>query len=456
MAQICPDHKLNSQRTTLSFSVVIPVYNGGTAFVACLTSVAAALRSGDEIIVVADGESDGAWRRAPEFGAKVIKLEQNGGPARARNHGAKAAGSDILFFVDADVTLRPNALSLIEREFQDDRDLAALFGSYDDTPHHQNFLSQYKNLLHHYVHQHGSTKASSFWGACGAIRRELFLQLGGFKESYSRASIEDIEFGYRLTQAGHSIRLVKGLQVTHLKKWTPYSLIKTEVFLRGAPWTRLLWQQLWHRGKTQNDLNLDAAHRLSLITSAFILLTLAGGLFDLWWLLASLVLVLFFLFLNRRVLRFFFQKRGLAFSIGAAFWRFIYDLYCWVGFFTGSSGTARGAARRVAAFTFAKIDGVALGSAVGTVFGLALFVATGALLLKRGEQVGRTLGLLGQYLPGYRVTWTGAFIGLAEGFAVGYLFGWFFATIRNFSVRLALGQQKVLHALSRIRNRSHD
>jgi hypothetical protein len=58
-------------------------------------------------------------------------------------------------------------------------DLVALFGSYDDAPAATNFLSQYKNLLHHYMHQTAREEASTFWGACGAIRREVSLAVGG-------------------------------------------------------------------------------------------------------------------------------------------------------------------------------------------------------------------------------------------------------------------------------------
>ncbi len=412
------------------------------------------MRPGDEIIVVADGESDGAWRISPKFGATAIKLEQNGGPGRARNHGAKAAKGDILFFVDADVTIRPNALSLIEAVFLRDPQLAALIGSYDETPYHTNFLSQYKNLLHHYVHQHGSDQATTFWGACGAIRRDIFLKLGGFKETYLRASIEDIELGYRLFSSGYPIRVEKTLQVTHLKRWTPYGLIKTEILLRGAPWTRLLWRQLWRSGKMTNDLNLDAAHRLSLLTSAAAVATLAASIFNPWSLVLTLILIIFFVGLNAPVLRFFYVKRGLAFAAGAAFWRFVYDLYSWVGFFSGSSGSAQGALRRLTTFTFAKLDPVALGTAVGVATGGGLFCATGILLLRGGIHVGQTLGLLVQYLPGYGVSWPGALAGLGEGFLAGYLFGWLFAGIRNFSVRLAMGQEKIRRALSRIKDRA--
>jgi hypothetical protein len=48
--------------------------------------------------------------------------------------------------VDADVVLPPNALGLIAQEFEQDSQLAAAFGSYDEEPAWENFLSQYKNI----------------------------------------------------------------------------------------------------------------------------------------------------------------------------------------------------------------------------------------------------------------------------------------------------------------------
>ena len=135
--------------SSINISIVIPVYNGGDAFHSCLASIRESLRSPDEIIVVSDGDTDGSWQVAEGAGAKVLRLPSPGGPARARNMGAQAATGDIIFFVDADVTLHPNTLSLVEQRFQQRPDLAALIGSYDDAPGADNFLSQYKNLFHH-------------------------------------------------------------------------------------------------------------------------------------------------------------------------------------------------------------------------------------------------------------------------------------------------------------------
>jgi len=71
------------------------------------------------------------------------------------------------------------------------------------------------------------------------------------------------------------------------------------------------------------------------------------------------------------------------------------------------------------------------GLALGFLAGLGLFVATIVLVMKGGEDVGPHLGLLSAYLPGYRVTWAGAFVGAAYMFFLGYGAGRTIATIYN-------------------------
>lgn len=75
------------------------------------------------------------------------------------------------------------------------------------------------------------------------------------------------------------------------------------------------------------------------------------------------------------------------------------------------------------------------GLALGFLFALGLFVATAVLVVRGGETVGRHLGLLSVYLPGYSVTWPGAFIGAAYLFFLGYGAGRTIATIYNRLVR---------------------
>jgi len=159
--------------------------------------------------------------------------------------------------------------------FDGSRDVAAVFGSYDACPRAPGLVSQYRNLLHHFVHQHGDVAASTFWAGCGAVRRDVFVALGGFDERrFPRPSIEDIELGYRLRAAGCRILLDKNLQGTHLKRWTLRSVVRTDVTCRAIPWARLNLD----RRASFTDLNLKASQRASgaLVALAFACLLLAA------------------------------------------------------------------------------------------------------------------------------------------------------------------------------------
>lgn len=319
----------------IRISIVIPVHNGGQSFKECLASIQHSHRHPDEVIVVADGDTDGSWQLAQSFGAKVIRLPSCGGPARARNVGAAAAQGELLFFMDADVTIHPNTLERIEQRFNQSPDLAALIGSYDDAPGADNFLSQYKNLFHHYTHQRGTEEISTFWGACGAIRRSIFEAVGGFDEAYTKPCIEDIELGYRLKQAGYRICLDKTVQVKHLKHWKAISLLKAEIFYRALPWTELLIRNR----QFNTELNLSYTNRLSVLLVFSLTMSLMAScvtgleLSILWGLM--LLSILGLLVINRDVYRFFIAKRGLKFTLGVIPWHWFYFLYGGVAFAYG-------------------------------------------------------------------------------------------------------------------------
>lgn len=320
-----------SENTQPTVSIIVPVYNGGESFRRCLTKLAEAVPSPLEVIVVADGDTDGSAQLAEQWGAKVVRLPACGGPARARNIGAEQAQGDILFFVDADVEIYPQTVEQVALAFQQDPDLAALIGSYDDRPGATNFLSQYRNLLHHYVHQAGQKQAFTFWGACGAIRRDIFLTAGGFDEGYRKPCIEDIELGYRLRNAGYKIELHKAIQVKHLKRWEVFTMLRADFFYRALPWTALLLRQ---RNMT-NDLNLQVSSRMSVLLIVGTVMALIGTY---WWmgcLIPALLLLLALLALNLPVYRFFYQKRGLLFAIQVIPWHWLYYSYSGLAFSVG-------------------------------------------------------------------------------------------------------------------------
>ncbi len=317
-------------------SIIIPVYNGGLAFQNCLKSLFAHLPKTEEhlaeVIVVADGCTDGSDLIAEKFGATVLRTEAPRGPARARNIGARKARGEVLFFVDADVTVHNNTVDKVAQLFQTQSTLAAVIGSYDNEPGAPNFLSQYKNLFHHYTHQTSSEEASTFWGACGAMRRAIFWEVGGFDESYEKPSIEDIELGYRLRRKGYSIRLCKSLFVKHLKRWEPVSLLRAEFFYRALPWTELLLRQ----EQVNNDLNLNISTRISVIlTFGLIFSTFLGILWTQAWFIAG-AFALALLICNLPVYRFFQRQRGTWFMLKVIPWHWLYFAYCGLAYGLGN------------------------------------------------------------------------------------------------------------------------
>jgi hypothetical protein len=180
------------------------------------------------------------------------------------------------------------------------------------------------------VHQNGNPEASTFWAGCGAIRRSVFGEIGGFDaKQFPQPSIEDIELGYRLRQSGYRILLNKALQGTHLKRWNLYSLIRTDITCRAIPWSRLILQTK----KLPNDLNLNVGQRAScaLVGAASAFLTLAVVQPEL--VAGSAAALLGVAVLNRNLYAFFFRQQGVFFTAACIPLHLLYYFYSGLSYF---------------------------------------------------------------------------------------------------------------------------
>ncbi len=311
-------------------SVVVPVRNGGNAFQSCLRALRESFSPPFELIVVDDASQDDSAKEAAAAGAIVIRHDRPRGPAAARNEGARLASAPLVFFLDADVSIAPDTLQKILDCFDKDSELSALFGSYNDCPTEQGLVSQFRNLLHHYVHQSGSFHehvriAHTFWTGCGAIRRDRFLELGGFDPKlYRRPAIEDIEFGYRLTRAGDRILLARDIQVTHHKRWTLGDMVRTDIFRRGVPWLILMARS----GVAESDLNVSQSQRLSVAATALLLFGIALALLQPNMLAIAALALLWILVLNRNFYRFLHARIGLLATLGCVPLHCLYFFCC--------------------------------------------------------------------------------------------------------------------------------
>ncbi len=311
-------------------SIIIPVYNGEKTIGYCLESIFKSFYELFECIIVDDGSSDSTLDIAESYNTKIIKNTSKEGASHARNQGAEAAKGEILLFIDADVSIYPDTLDQVVSSFELNPHISALFGSYDDQPGCPNFLSQYRNLFHHYIHQTSNEDASTFWTGFGAVKKDAFLIAGKFDEACRM--MEDIELGYKLKSKKFNILLVKNIVVKHYKHYSFLSLLKSDFFDRAIPWTVLMLKNK----ENTSDLNFKISHKLSAAIVMLLLLSLLISIIHSWAMMAAPVMLMLYLILNLEIYQFYFKKRGLMFSLKVIPLHLLYYVYSSLGFIAGT------------------------------------------------------------------------------------------------------------------------
>ncbi len=201
-------------------SVVIPAWNAGRTIGRCLEAIHGQTVLPLETIVVDDCSNDCTASVAERGGARVLRLSENRGPALARNMGARAALGDIVLFLDADVIIPDKLLETMVQAFTDPS-VAAVQTLYSPECPGGGLVTAYQNFYYHYSLNRlsaGSVAVFATW--CAAVRRDVFMKLGGFNESIPEPTVEDEEFGYAIADSGGVILLDKSIQVVHLAEYS--------------------------------------------------------------------------------------------------------------------------------------------------------------------------------------------------------------------------------------------
>jgi glycosyltransferase involved in cell wall biosynthesis len=253
------------------------------------------------------------------------------GPAVMRNWGASYAQGDVIFFVDADVEVHEGAVERV-RDFFAEQKGDAVFGCYDDSPSEPELTSRFRNLLHHYVHWTNAGPAATFWAGCGAIKKNVFIQSGGFDENYRLPSIEDIELGVRLANKGHRIILDADLQGKHLKQWPLLAMWQTDLLQRAVPWSRLILSS----AQIPQGLNTPWAARIAVAAQGLTLVTAAAAcsISSIIWL--SLLCQVLAVLCHGGFLTFLSQRYGRLFALRCVPLLIAYNIICGTGFIWAS------------------------------------------------------------------------------------------------------------------------
>ncbi|NLW46960.1 MAG: glycosyltransferase family 2 protein [Firmicutes bacterium] len=180
-------------------SVIVPSYNSEKTIRLCLEAIYKQDYKNYEVIVVDDCSKDNSRKIIEEFPCKLLTTPCNSKVAAVRNLGVKHAAGNILFFVDSDVKLFPNAITNLVKELQKSPEIGCVCGMYDKTPLiRDSIFEEYRSLQNHYwqISSEGFVTPGNF--ALGAIRKDVFNEIGEFNSKLTQS--EEVEYGHRLNK----------------------------------------------------------------------------------------------------------------------------------------------------------------------------------------------------------------------------------------------------------------
>ena len=312
----------------LSYTAIIPAYNASETLERCLKALQNATPPPLQIIVSDDGSTDSTPQIAQSFNVDLIQNDQGpSGPAHARNAAVDKSASDLILFVDADVEIALDAPQRLFEEIETHPSIVAAFGSYGAKQDAQNQTAYYANLRHHFFHQNGEREAETFWTGVGAITRPAFDAVNGFTKVPGRLTLEDVNLGYRLRQAGYRIRLVPDAQGTHLKNWTLKQLWHDDIFARAVPWSNMIVNN-----QVKESLNVSPKEKITALLAHLIWSFLIISLIDTKFLYTALGSAIAYIYVNLPLIRLIHKHTGLKSALTSIGLHWTYHLYSSVTF----------------------------------------------------------------------------------------------------------------------------
>jgi glycosyltransferase involved in cell wall biosynthesis len=296
----------------MNISVVIPARNDHDNLKKCIESIKASRKEPLEILVVDDASDTDLRKFLQEDKVSVIRLNEQNGPAHARNIGAHAARGDIILFLDSDVFILKDTLENITYEFKDKGE-DAVIGVFDDYRQYKSFFGDYKNLWMKYSYENIYERAALFYTSLAAIKKDVFIKTGGFNENYKRPSTEDTAFGNVLWNNGIRPLINPEVKAIHKKEYSFYGILKTD-FYRASDLLKMRLRKDMGRLREGNRTSVPIFFIISVLnTFMAILLFFTSGEYHVLLLLLGISILL-----NLKFLLWLFKKRGLLFSLKAA------------------------------------------------------------------------------------------------------------------------------------------
>ncbi len=293
-------------------SIVIPTYNASKFIPNLMNSIFKQAVEDMEVIIIDDCSTDNTVELAKEYPTKVIVMEQNGGPAKARNRGVAEAKGDIIFFLDSDVLVLDGTVQEVKEYFENDHAANCVIGVCATEPLNKGFVPKYMAMFE-YIHLLDAigNNLSVFAPRCGAITKALFQEAGGYDESYKGADVEDFELARRINKIDR-IELNPKMLVRHQFVNNVEEAVKN-YFKRAVMWLHLFMtdKQFDNAGPTAPSNGIAAVSAFMSFFSLILMPVMDGAGFGVF------IFLLSFLFFNIKWWNFMRKEAGLLFAAKA-------------------------------------------------------------------------------------------------------------------------------------------
>ena len=223
----------------MKYSIIVPVYNRPDEVDELLESLSNQTQKDFEVIIVEDGSVKTCKDVCDKY-ADILALhyyaKENSGPGQSRNYGAERANGEWLLILDSDVVLPEGYLEAIDKSLSSASDEIVAFGGPDAA--HPSFTPVQKAISYSMTSffttggiRGGKAKLDKFYPRSFnmGISRDVYQQLGGFTKMRFG---EDIDFSYRIVEAGYRPRLFPDAWVWH-KRRTDFKKFFRQVYNSG-------------------------------------------------------------------------------------------------------------------------------------------------------------------------------------------------------------------------------
>ncbi len=314
-------------------SIIIPNYNGGSTIDKCLEAAFSSRYDNFEVIVVDDCSDDDSIEIIKRYPCKLVALKERSGASKARNRGAQNSKGKILFFIDSDCVIKEDALSIASRTYAAMGPDVVIGGTYTPMPYDNRFFSIFQSVFVNYSETKNIENPDYIATHAMVIDAETFRASGGFPESFMPI-IEDVEYSHRIRRSGYRLIMNPDMLVQHIfnyslsrslknayrksKYWTIYSINNKDLFADS--------------GTASVELKVNvAAFFLSLLLLILWAFTQRPEL-----LYPVPLIYATNIFVNRRLIRAFYNTKGLIFAFSATlYYTLLYPVAVGAGALSG-------------------------------------------------------------------------------------------------------------------------